>query len=224
MNWRAVGPNWVLLSGYPVAIIHFLGGAFVGAAPQLSYGKLLETLAAEGYVIIATPFLNTLDHRAIAHTVLQQFETTVAELQQRQLLQRHLPIYGLGHSLGCKLHLLIGSFFDVDRAGNMLMAFNNFNVDRAIPLADWLDQSWSVEFTPTPAQTYQLIQDYYPIDQNLLIRFQNDELDQTPEIAQLLDHLFPGKIRLKRLPGNHLTPLGQDFRWQSPETFSPLDA
>lgn len=63
MNWRPVGQNWVLLPRRPVAVIHFLGGAFVGAAPQFSYGKLLEFLAAQGYVIIATPFINTLDHQ-----------------------------------------------------------------------------------------------------------------------------------------------------------------
>jgi hypothetical protein len=224
MNWRPVGQNWVLLPRRPVAVIHFLGGAFVGAAPQFSYGKLLESVAAQGYAIIATPFINTLDHQAIATSVLNQFEATLEQLYRTRILQGGLPIYGLGHSMGCKLHLLIGSFFDVEREGNILMSFNNFDADRAIPLADWLDKSLRVEFTPTPAQTYRLVQRHYPTKHNLLIRFQNDELDQTRQIATILSDRFPDTVTVQRLKGNHLTPLGQDLRWDAQGTFSPFDA
>lgn len=35
----------------PKAIVHFIGGAFVGAAPQLSYRALLEALAARGVLV-----------------------------------------------------------------------------------------------------------------------------------------------------------------------------
>jgi Protein of unknown function (DUF1350) len=223
MNWQPVGSNWVLLPRRPVAVIHFLGGAFVGAAPQFSYGKLLEAIAAQGYAIIATPFINTLDHKAIAIAALQQFENTLAKLNRSQDL-RFLPIYGLGHSMGCKLHLLIGSLFEVERAGNILMSFNNFDADRAIPLAEWLNQSVSIKFTPTPAQTYRLVQDHYPIRRNLLIRFRNDDLDQTRQIGSILGDRFSSMVTIQRLHGNHLTPLGQDLRWQSQGIFSPLDA
>jgi Protein of unknown function (DUF1350) len=223
MDWQPVGSNWVLMPRRPVGIIHFLGGAFVGAAPQFSYGKLLETLAHQGYVVIATPFINTLDHKAIAVAVLQQFENTLERLSQRRDLDV-LPIYGLGHSMGCKLHLLIGSLFEVERAGNILLSFNNFDADRAIPLAEWLNQSVSIQFTPTPAQTYRLIQEYYPIRRNLLVRFRDDDLDQTREINDILCNRFPAMVTLQRLRGTHLTPLGQDLRWQSQTTFSPIDA
>jgi hypothetical protein len=33
------------------AVVHFLGGAFVGAAPQLSYRLFLEGLAARGVLV-----------------------------------------------------------------------------------------------------------------------------------------------------------------------------
>lgn len=231
LTWQPVGSNWVMLPRRPVAIIHFLGGAFVGAAPQFSYGRLLEAIAAQGYAIIATPFINTLDHKAIAVAVLQQFENTLDKLCRRPDLSAALradlnilPIYGLGHSMGCKLHLLIGSLFDVERAGNMLMSFNNFDADRAIPLAEWLNQSVSIQFTPTPAQTYRLIQERYPIRRNLLIRFRNDDLDQTRQVGSILSDRFGSLVTLERLKGNHLTPLGQDLRWQSQGTFSPIDA
>lgn len=37
-------------------IIHFLGGAFAGAAPQLLYPVVVGQLASQGYTVIATPF------------------------------------------------------------------------------------------------------------------------------------------------------------------------
>jgi Protein of unknown function (DUF1350) len=224
MQWQPIGSNWVLLPRRPVACIHFLGGAFVGAAPQFSYGRLLEALAAQGYAIVATPFINTLDHEAIAIAVLEQFENTLEKLFVKDNDLRFLPLYGLGHSMGCKLHLLIGSLFEVERAGNILMSFNNFDADRAIPLAEWLNQSASIQFRPTPAQTYRLVKEQYPIPRNLLIQFRNDDLDQTRQIGSILDDLFPVRVTIQRLRGTHLTPLGQDLRWQSQSSFSPLDA
>lgn len=225
MSWQSVGQNWVLVPRHPVtAIIHFVGGAFVGAAPQLSYAKLLESIAEKGYAIIATPFINTLDHKAIATTVLDQFEDTLDHLHRWQVLDWKLPIYGLGHSMGCKVHLLMGSLFEIERAGNILMSFNNFDADRAIPFVEWLNISGSVQFTPTPAQTYRLVQHYYPTSRNLLIRFRNDDLDQTRQIAVILGDRFGEHITIERLEGNHLTPLGQNFSWQTQGFLSPLDA
>lgn len=37
-------------------VIHFLGGAFAGAAPQLLYNGFIEQLADAGYTTIATPY------------------------------------------------------------------------------------------------------------------------------------------------------------------------
>ncbi len=225
-GWQAMGQNWVLLPQRQAAtaVIHFVGGAFVGAAPQLSYSKLLEAIANQGYAIIATPFINTLDHKAIATTVLNQFENTLNRLHRGQVIDRFLPIYGLGHSMGCKVHLLIGSLFEAERAGNILMSFNNFDADRAIPFVEWLNASASVQFTPTPAQTYRLVQRYYPTPHNLLIRFRNDDLDQTRQIAVILGDRFADAVTIERLQGNHLTPLGQNLPWQAQKGFSALDA
>jgi dipeptidyl aminopeptidase/acylaminoacyl peptidase len=60
-DWQEVSGNWVLIPPKPTAIVHFLGGAFVAAAPQLTYRWLLEALASQGYAVVATPFVNTLD-------------------------------------------------------------------------------------------------------------------------------------------------------------------
>ncbi|MEM9771720.1 MAG: DUF1350 family protein, partial [Cyanobacteria bacterium P01_D01_bin.73] len=135
--WQEINGNWVLLPPRPIALIHFLGGAFIAAAPQFTYRWLLEHLADQGYAIIATPFVNTFDHWTIARDVFTEFEQTRDRLYRLGKLRRStLPVYGLGHSMGCKLHLLLGSAMSVERAGNMFISFNNFPATRAVPLMD----------------------------------------------------------------------------------------
>lgn len=225
MDWKDIRGNWVIIPPKPIGIIHFLGGAFVATAPHLTYRWLLEQLAAKGYVVIATPFVNTLDHSAIAQSVLINFERTLERLQDTgQLRKLYLPIYGVGHSMGCKLHLLIGSLFKVERAGNILISFNNYTAKEAIPLVEQLNSTLAIEFTPTPLETNQLVEERYHIRRNLLIKFSNDNLDQSAVLTKILQHRFPEMVTTQTLSGNHTTPLGQEIKWQAGNSFTPLDA
>ncbi|MFQ4145769.1 DUF1350 family protein [Chlorogloeopsis sp. ULAP02] len=231
MDWKEISGNWVLLPQKPIGIIHFLGGAFVATAPHITYRLLLENTAEKGFVVIATPFVNTLDHAAIAKQVLLNFERVLVRLEDRGLLSKgYLPIYGIGHSMGCKLHLLIGSLFPVERAGNILISYNNYAARDAIPLVEQLNSNFqfnanfAVEFTPSPLETTKLVQERYNIRRNLLIKFTNDTIDQSAALTELLEQRFPGMVTAQTLPGNHLTPLGQDVKWQPGKEFNPLDA
>ncbi|KAB8332819.1 DUF1350 domain-containing protein [Scytonema tolypothrichoides VB-61278] len=224
MDWQEISRNWVLVPRNPVGVIHFLGGAFVATAPHLTYRWLLEQLASKGYVVIATPFVNTLDHSAIAKSVLLNFERALERLQDSSAIRkRYLPIYGIGHSMGCKLHLLIGSLFSVERAGNILISFNNYAARDAIPLIEQFNLA-AVEFTPSPLETNKLVQDRYNVRRNLLIKFTNDTLDQSTALTELLKQRFPEMVIAQTLNGTHTTPLGQDIKWQTGESFTPFDA
>jgi hypothetical protein len=183
-------------------------------------------LGKQGYLVIATPFVNTLDHAAIAKDVLLNFDRTLERLRYRGLLQGYLPIYGIGHSMGCKLHLLIGSLFPVDRAGNILISFNNYAARDAIPLVQQfnLTNSFNVEFTPSPLETKNIILRGYQVRRNLLIRFADDTIDQTPALTEMLQKLFADMVFARTLKGSHLTPLGQDINWQTGQVFTPFDA
>ena len=225
MNWQEIRGTWVLVPSNPIGIIHFLGGAFVATLPHLTYRCLLEHLADKGYLIIATPFVNTLDHIAIAKSVLLKFEYTLERLQDSgEIRKLYLPIYGIGHSMGCKLHLLIGSMFSVQRAGNILISFNNFAANEAIPLVEQLNSQLDIEFTPTPTQTHRIIQESYQIRRNLLIKFNKDTLDQSATLTTILQQLFSDMVTTQTLSGTHTTPLGQDIKWQPGSSFSPFDA
>lgn len=64
---------WVVApaSGRPRGTVHFLGGAFAGAAPGVAYGLLLQLLAEAGYTCVATPYAVTFQHLACAAAVQQ---------------------------------------------------------------------------------------------------------------------------------------------------------
>ncbi|MBW4471209.1 MAG: DUF1350 family protein [Stenomitos rutilans HA7619-LM2] len=224
MDWQEISGNWVLVPPRPTAIVHFLGGAFVATAPHVTYRRFLEQLATQGYVIVATPFVNTFDHTAIAKSVLKEFEQALETLYARVLHKRYLPIYGVGHSMGCKLHLLIGSLFSVERSGNILIAFNNFSARNAVPLVEQFSPIFAVEFTPSPLETNQLVAQRYQVRRNLLVNFTNDTIDQSAKLANVLQTRFPGMIATQTLSGNHLTPLGPDVSWQMGDVFTPFDA
>lgn len=228
-TWQEVAGNWILIPPQPRAIIHFLGGAFVSAAPSVTYRWLLDNLAAQGYLVVATPFINTFDHEAIAEEVLVTFSQALRYLDQRVgINDPYLPIYGLGHSMGCKVHLLINSLWEVDRAGNVYLSFNNYPAKRSIPFLEQVAQFTpallDVEFTPGPEATLALVRDQYPVARNLLIKFRNDTLDQTRPLADVLVPRFPQETTVSLLPGSHTTPIAQDIGWQPGDSFSPLDA
>lgn len=225
MEWQEFSGNWVYLPRQPRAIVHFLGGAFVAAAPHITYRLLLEDLGKQGYATIATPFINTFDHRSIASDVYNRFEDTLELLQKRRYLPNDLPIYGVGHSMGCKLHLLIGSMYDVNRSGNILISFNNFSARDAVPLIGQMPQEFNVEFSPNPQETLKLIAEYYDVPHNLIVKFSNDTIDQSYTLGQTLKQIFPGTISTLSINGSHLTPLGQSLQWQpNPQIFTPFDA
>jgi hypothetical protein len=128
--------------------------------------------------------------------------------------------------MGCKLHLLIGSLFSVERAGNILISFNNYPAMRAIPLVEQINinPAFNIEFTPSPLETNELIAKHYEVRRNLLIKFTNDDIDQTVSLTQVLQQRFPNMVAVQTLPGTHTTPLGQDVNWRSGAVFTPFDA
>lgn len=99
-RWEERKGNFVLRppgTTRPFAVIHFMGGAFVGAAPHLTYRYLLESLAQEGYVIVATPYRLDMDYLRSCDSILSKFDALAVELAEEY---GALPVVGMGHSCG----------------------------------------------------------------------------------------------------------------------------
>lgn len=137
-DWVEMHGNYVLrpplLDQEPRALIHFLGGAIVGAAPDISYRYVLERLAQKGFLIVATPYTLSFDYIATCDDIIGRFER-IAPTLARQF--GPVPVVGVGHSCGALLQLLITTLFpDTPRAANALLSYNNKSVKEAIPLFD----------------------------------------------------------------------------------------
>lgn len=116
----------------PKAVLHFIGGAFVGASPHIAYASLLSRLAKRGFLIVATPFDLSLDYLATTAAIVEKWEAVETDLG---LSYGPLPVVGVGHSAGCIFHALTCCLFDdaSQKAGLVLISFNNKPIRDAIP-------------------------------------------------------------------------------------------
>ena len=78
--------------------------------------------------IIAAPYPTGFNHSKIADEVHFKLQRATQALRVGEL-----PVYGLGHSLGSLIQMLIGATYASPRAGNILMSFNNKNVLDSVP-------------------------------------------------------------------------------------------
>lgn len=80
------------------------------------------------------------------------------------------------------------------------------------------------DFTPTPEENQRLFQTSYSVKNTLLIQFLDDGIDQTPLLDRTLRQRVPGGVRVERLAGNHLTPVGVSPQLPVPGAFGPAEA
>ncbi|GMH10259.1 hypothetical protein Nepgr_012100 [Nepenthes gracilis] len=127
------------------AIVKFLGGAFIGAIPEVTYSYLIELLSKEGFLVISVPYNVTFDHLQSAKDVYERFNTCLdtilafglPDLKASELA--HLPLYSVGHSNGALLQALTGSYFSekIPKA-NVIVSFNNRRATEAVPYFEQL--------------------------------------------------------------------------------------
>ncbi|XP_020110570.1 uncharacterized protein LOC109725694 isoform X2 [Ananas comosus] len=131
----------------PSAVVKFLGGAFVGAVPELTYSHFMELLAREGFLVVSVPYDVTFDHERAAKEVFERFHSCLDSLLDAGIpdaglepsdLSR-LPIFSVGHSNGALLQLLVGSYFSekIPKA-NAVISFNNKPAAEAVPYFEQL--------------------------------------------------------------------------------------
>ena len=279
----------------PVGVIHFLGGAFVGAAPHITYRYLLEALNTAGYIIVATPYRLDMDYLRSCDEILAKFDKVAVDLASQF---GPLPVIGLGHSCGALLQTLITCLFpNAPRAINILISFNNKPVSAAIPgfkdvvvplseqimgngkrivsirknivdaritfdkavdafaqspiaptffgsevvpffrqlveTADQVPPLLSIiakgqrEFEPTPFDTKEVCRRMYRARRTLLIKFENDELDESEEILKVLREantimrmkrpMVEMEVDLRVMTGTHVSPLTQNIVFDTPK-------
>ena len=211
-RWQRRDQCWCLWPSTAIrGVVEFVGGSYLAASPQISYKRLLESLAADQLAIHAWSYVPAFDHQLQAREAWQQLRQCRQSLEQR--LGHPLTTLRLGHSLGCKLHLLAP---DGGRGcrGLAALSFNNFTADRSIPLLGTVAPALGVvtEFSPGPEETLKLIQRYYLQPNNLVVRFGDDALDQSPDLLQALQSRDQDASEFLQMSGDHLTPASAGLR------------
>ena len=115
----------------PVGLIEIIGGSYISIKPEVTYKRLISGFLQRNFAVHAWSYIPNFDHQLQANEAWKQFR------QSRKVLEKRVNIIPnsirLGHSLGCKLHLLAP---DGGRNCNGLisLAFNNYSADASIPM------------------------------------------------------------------------------------------
>lgn len=143
MSGNAEAPRWQDVAGCavllpagepPAAVLHFTGSALASAAPLPFYRGFLERLSEEcSAAVVATPYVELHDLDAAAEEAEGRFNAALQELQASGCTDlAGLPVFGVGHSLGAVVTLLVGA--GGHRSGSVLLAFNQQAITEALPL------------------------------------------------------------------------------------------
>tara|TARA_Y100001968_G_scaffold9963_1_gene8314 strand:+ start:532 stop:1257 length:726 start_codon:yes stop_codon:yes gene_type:complete len=195
----------------PIGLIELIGGSYISIKPEVSYKRLISGLLQRNFAVHSWGYIPNFDHQLQANQAWKQLR------QSRKILEKRVGYVSksirLGHSLGCKLHLLApdgGRNCD----GLVAISFNNFRADKSIPLLRKMSKKlkFQTEFSPSPEETLNLISEQYEQINNILIKFKNDNLDQNNFLLKSLKARTLDKSKLMQLEGNHLTPVSMGIR------------
>ena len=204
-RWRLIKQTWCNWPAKPIGLIEMIGGSYLATTPHISYKLLLEGLIKKNIAIHTWRYVPGLDHQSQANEAWKEFRICKQKLESRVgKLSESLRV---GHSLGCKLHLLAP---DLGRNSKAFigLCFNNFKAGESIPMLAKVSQKLNIttEFSPGPDETVSLIKNKYIQPKNLLIKFKEDTLDQTELLLNSLQSRINDDSEILELEGNHLTP------------------
>ena len=186
----------------PKKIIEFIGGSYLATRPDFTYKRFIENLLKKNYAIHAYRYIPQFDHQEISSNAWKDFKMCKKVLFNR--INKELETVRVGHSLGCKIHLI-----SPDGGRNcekfISISFNNFSANKSIPLLKNISKKldFRSEFSPSPNRTLKIINNTYIQNKNLLIKFDDDKLDQTESLLSALKLRENDSSKGLLMKGNH---------------------
>ena len=194
--------NYCYWPSNPKKIIEFIGGSYLASKPDLTYKRLIESLVDKNYAVHAYKYTPQFDHQELAIKAWKDFKNCKRSLSKR--IGKSVPSIRIGHSLGCKLHLIAP-----DGGRNcekfISISFNNFSAKESIPFLKKISKKleFNSEFSPSPERTYGIIQKTYNQKQNFLIKFSTDNLDQSDKLLSCLKARKEDNSKGIKIKGTH---------------------
>ncbi|XP_012077162.1 uncharacterized protein LOC105638053 isoform X2 [Jatropha curcas] len=213
------------------AIIKFLGGAFIGAVPEVTYGNgaLLQVLTGS-YFCDNIPKANVIisfNNRPATEAV-PYFEQFGPLVNQMMPIVEASPMYSMARSAsGDAWRMLIDAAGAIipESEQEALTSLTKF-VDQLPSVLNQVTQGVS-EFKPKPSENRDCCRNSYNVQHTLLVKFNSDTIDETDLLEETLKprvESIGGTIEKVQLSGNHLTPCVQEPRWQVGYVYTPADA
>ncbi len=195
----------------PIGLIEIIGGSYLSIKPEITYKRIIEELFKKNFAVHAWSFIPVFDHQIQSNQAWKSFRSC------RKILEKRVgtipPPIRLGHSLGCKLHLLAPDG-GTGCKGLLAISFNNFAANKSIPMLKKISYKLNLqtEFRPSPNETLDLIHKHYEQQNNLIISFKNDNLDQSSILIECLKEKGLDNSKRLILKGSHLTPVSIGIR------------
>ena len=195
----------------PIGLIEIIGGSYLCIKPEITYKRIIEKLFKKNFAVHAWSFIPIFDHQIQSNQAWKSFRSC------RKILEKRVgiipPPIRLGHSLGCKLHLLAPDG-GTGAKGLIAISFNNFTANESIPMLRRISEKLKLqtEFSPSPNETLALIHKYYEQQNNVIISFTNDNLDQSTILLDCLKEKGLDNSKRLILNGSHLTPVSFGLR------------
>tara|TARA_Y100000589_G_C27115075_1_gene613902 strand:+ start:562 stop:1284 length:723 start_codon:yes stop_codon:yes gene_type:complete len=194
--------NYCYWPSNPKAVVEFIGGSYLATKPDITYKRFIENLLKKNFAVHAYQYIPQFDHQEISFRAWRNFKKCKKALFKR--LSKEINTIRIGHSLGCKLHLI-----SPDGGRNcdkfISISFNNFEANKSIPFLKNISENldFKTEFSPSPNRTLRIIENTYIQEKNLLIKFNSDNLDQTEVLLSSLKNREYDKSKGILLRGNH---------------------
>ena len=195
----------------PKSIIEFIGGSYLAVKPDITYKRFIEILLKNNHAVHAYKYLPQFDHQELSKNAWKDFRSCKYILFKR--LNYNIPTIRIGHSLGCKIHLI-----SPDGGRNckkfISISFNNFSANKSIPFLKNISRrlDFESEFSPSPSKTLKIIKETYIQNNNLLIKFDSDKLDQTESLLSCLRNRDNDNSKGLQLKGSHTLIASAGFR------------
>jgi len=108
-GWEEINGAWCRTPpGRAWGVAHFIGGAVLGSYPHIAYDAFLSQLCDEaGVFVVATPYELGTNHSAISAECQAKLNSAWGAVAAREGYNPGaMPVFAVGHSLGCKLQLI----------------------------------------------------------------------------------------------------------------------